>query len=172
MDYIFNLFTSFGYFEDPAEDLLVVRNISEALRTGGCLVLDYLNVGYAESHARADEVRVLDGFVYRVKRWSDAGYFFKRIAIEDSAGNTSGEHLEQVAKYSLEDFRLMFGVYGLRLDAVYGDYRLGSYDPIASPRMILVARKGFAENSPPNLRGEFFAQANAMTSSHASSGCG
>ena len=31
-DYVFNLFTSFGYFDDPAEHLLVIRNMAAALK--------------------------------------------------------------------------------------------------------------------------------------------
>lgn len=42
-DYVFNFFTSFGYFENEAEHTTVVRNMSRSLRTGGRLVLDYLN---------------------------------------------------------------------------------------------------------------------------------
>lgn len=37
-----NLFTSFGYFEDPADDLRVVRNLCESLRPGGRLVMDLM----------------------------------------------------------------------------------------------------------------------------------
>jgi SAM-dependent methyltransferase len=144
-EYVFNFFTSFGYFDDPAEHLVVVRNIADALKTGGRLVLDYLNPIYAESHAIAEEARIIDGFVYRVTRWSDAARFFKRIVIEDLDGNPCGEHLEQVARFSLEDFRIMFDVYGLSLDAVYGDYRLRPYDSVSSPRMILLARKDSVE---------------------------
>lgn len=35
-----NLFTSFGYFEDPADDLRVARHLCASLRPGGKLVLD------------------------------------------------------------------------------------------------------------------------------------
>src|SRR5262249_37851160 len=96
MDYIFNFFTSFGYFADPAEHLMVVRNIADALKTGGRLVLDYLNVRYEEARTIPDEVQHIDGFTYRIKRWSEVGSFFKRIVIEDSDGNVCGENLEQV----------------------------------------------------------------------------
>ena len=47
-DYVFNFFTSFGYFEKPDEHLAVVRNMATSLRQGGRLVLDYLNVSYAD----------------------------------------------------------------------------------------------------------------------------
>src|SRR5262245_17698378 len=42
-DYVFSFFTSFGYFDDQSEHLVVVSNIAHSLRSGGTLVLDYLN---------------------------------------------------------------------------------------------------------------------------------
>ena len=35
-----NLYTSFGYFEDPAEDLVVLQNLRASLKPGGRLVMD------------------------------------------------------------------------------------------------------------------------------------
>lgn len=141
-DYVFNFFTSFGYFDDPAEHLTVIRNIADSLKAGGRLVLDYLNVDYAEACAIRNEMRVIDGTAYRMTRWSDARHFFKRIVINDSHGCESEEYVEQVAKFYVEDFRRMFSLCGLSIEAVYGDYRLSPYDRDESPRMILIARKG------------------------------
>jgi len=39
-DAVLNLFTSFGYFEDPAGDLRVVKNAFESLRPGGAFVIE------------------------------------------------------------------------------------------------------------------------------------
>jgi SAM-dependent methyltransferase len=39
-DFVFNFFTSFGYFEKPGEHMTVVRNMATSLRQGGTLVLD------------------------------------------------------------------------------------------------------------------------------------
>jgi len=140
-DYVFNFFTSFGYFEDQNEHLMVVRNIADALKPGGRLVLDYLNVGYAEAFTNSTEVHAIDGVNYRVTRWSNASHFFKRIAIEDCDRKESGEYIEKVAKFRVTDFRRMLNVYGMTIEQVWGDYRLSSYDSDASPRMILMARK-------------------------------
>lgn len=41
-DLVVNLFTSFGYFDDPADDLRVVRNIYASLRSGGTVVIDVM----------------------------------------------------------------------------------------------------------------------------------
>ena len=141
VDYVFNFFTSFGYFDNLADHLSVIRNMADSLKTGGRLVLDYLNVAYAEVCAMPEETRIIDGHVYRITRWSDDRHFFKRIVIEDSAGIDRREYLERVAKFNVGDFRAMFEACGLSIDAVYGDYRLRSYDPVASPRMILIARR-------------------------------
>jgi len=39
-DAALNLFTSFGYFDDPADDLTVARNLCGSLKPGGRLVVD------------------------------------------------------------------------------------------------------------------------------------
>ena len=38
-----NLFTSFGYFSDPEEDLVVLRNIHRSLNDAGVLVMDVIS---------------------------------------------------------------------------------------------------------------------------------
>src|SRR5215475_5747732 len=117
-DYVFNFFTSFGYFEDSNEQLMVVRNIADALKLGGRLVLDYLNVGYAEAFTNSREVHAIDAVNYRVTRWSNVTHFFKRIAIEESDGAESGEYIEKVAKFRVTDFRRMLNVYGMTIEEV------------------------------------------------------
>jgi SAM-dependent methyltransferase len=133
-DYIFNMFTSFGYFDDAAEHQGVVRNIANALRPGGFLVLDYLNVRHAEARLVPEEITEIDGVVYRVTRWSDATHFYKRIEVDDV------EHVERVAKFTRGDFAAMFARAGLTIEAVYGDYALRPFDADSSPRLILMAR--------------------------------
>src|SRR5262245_9361388 len=124
-DYVFNLFTSFGYFADPQEHSIVARNMANALRPGGTLVLDYLNVRYAQSHLVGEEVRVIDGVTYRLTRWTGNDAFFKRIVIEDPRSPERLEHIERVARFRLHDFERMFALAGLTIEAVYGDYWLG-----------------------------------------------
>jgi len=41
-DLVLNLYTSFGYFKDPAEDLLVLKNIAQSLRPGGSFVIEVM----------------------------------------------------------------------------------------------------------------------------------
>jgi SAM-dependent methyltransferase len=153
-DLLFNLFTSFGYFDSAADHLGVVANMARALRPGGRLLLDYLNARQAESALVPEEVRLVNGVAYRVTRWTDATHFYKRIRIEPGSADGSLEHLERVAKFNLDDFRRMFQRYGLRLETVYGNYELDAYDPSSSPRLILLARKAASPAQAPGLRPE------------------
>ena len=140
-DYVFNFFTSFGYFKNDEENNKVIRNIYHALKPGGSLVLDYLNVAWCEDRMIPEETKEIDGIVYHISRWTDEGFFYKKIAIEDLPAGQS-EFVEQVAKFDLDDFAGMFERNGLKPEKVFGDYQLNDYDRVASPRMILLAKKG------------------------------
>jgi SAM-dependent methyltransferase len=138
-DGVYNLFTSFGYFDDPADNLTVVQNIARALKPGGRLVLDYLNVGPAAVHLRKEETIARDDVTYRITRSVEAGFFVKRITIDDRRLAKPIEHVERVARLTRADFEFMFALVGLGIEAVFGDYRLRRFDAEASPRLILVA---------------------------------
>jgi SAM-dependent methyltransferase len=140
-DYVFNLFTSFGYFEADGDQETVVRNISTSLKESGRLVLDYLNPPYAERHLTPHEDRTIDGIVYRIMRWVDHGFFVKRIVIDDGGPEPPAQHVERVARFTLSDFDRLLALGGLTIEEVYGDYRLSAYHANTSPRLILVARK-------------------------------
>jgi SAM-dependent methyltransferase len=135
-DFVFNFFTSFGYFDDDAEHERAIGNMAAALRPGGALVIDYLNAASAERRLVADDMKAVGAARYRLTRWSDPRHFYNRIVVDGGA-----EHLERVRKFGLEDFRRMLSRHSLAIEAVCGDYRLGPYDPVASPRLILIARK-------------------------------
>ena len=140
-DLVFNFFTSFGYFKTKEEDLLVMNNISRALKPGGTVIIDYLNVAYSEGRLTPEEEKEIDGVIYRITRWTDDTHFFKRIVIEDGQPGLPIEFCEQVAKLYVEDFEYLFGENGLSLQEVYGDYSLGEFDSRTSPRLILIAKK-------------------------------
>jgi len=151
-DYVFSFFTSFGYFDDPAEQMAVVRNMARALKPGGRLVLDYLNVPYAEARLTPEEAVEIEGTRYQIRRWTDSRCFYKRIVVTDGPNATPFEYREQVARFSLYDFERMFARHDLEIDALYGDYRLNNYDARTSPRLLLIARKRGAAASRAHLR--------------------
>jgi len=99
-----------------------------------------LSVRHAEARLASDEVKEIDLVIYRLTRWTDARPFFTRIVV-GGAGGAPLVYVERVAKFTLEDFERMFAPQDLMIEELHGDYRLSSYDCLASPRLILVARK-------------------------------
>ncbi len=140
-DYAFNFFTSFGYFRTQREHYNAVRTISNSLKKGGTLVLDYLNVQYAEEHFINQAEKEINGVAYKITKWHNENDFYKKILIEDPAQKAPLEFTEKVAKFSIDDFNGMFAFHHLQIQDVFGDYSLGKYDIKKSPRMILVAKK-------------------------------
>jgi SAM-dependent methyltransferase len=140
-DYVFNFFTSFGYFESPAEHFAVIQNMTDSLTANGTLVIDYLNVYCAEAHLVPHEVKRINDFVYRLTRWSDRDHIFKKIVVEPASPYEPCEYQERVAKFTLLDFQHMFARSGLSIHEVYGDYALSPYEMFASPRLILIAHR-------------------------------
>jgi SAM-dependent methyltransferase len=105
-DYVFNFFTSFGYFDDQQEHDLVVKHMADALKPAGKLVMDYMNTDYSAMNLRPFEKKEVDGIEYDIERWSDDHHFFKRIKIKDQFPGAS-EHVEKVAKFRLEDLPMI-----------------------------------------------------------------
>ncbi len=140
-DYAFNLFTSFGYFRTEREHYNVIRTIANAVKPHGTVVIDYLNVHYAEDHLVHKQEKQVDDVTYYLTKWFDETHFYKKIEIEDEALEAPLEFTEKVAKFSLGDFNDMFAFYRLQLKEVYGDYSLSTYDIKHSPRMIMIAEK-------------------------------
>ena len=140
-DYVVSLFTSLGYFDELAENLTVLKNVAMALKPGGTLVVDYLNVRHAEGRLVPHETVERDGTVFRISRWSDDEAFFKRIVVQPRGTAQPLQFEERVAKINLADFSFMFALCGLEIEQRFGDYELSPFDAEQSPRLILVARK-------------------------------
>jgi hypothetical protein len=139
-DAIFNLFTSFGYFNSEAENVLVLQSAAEALCPGGELVLDYLNTHHIERSLVAHEVKTAGGTTFELSRRIHDGYFEKQITFTDDDGQPQA-FTERVMALWPEQFTDYFRLAGLRVRATFGDYHLRPYDATTSPRLIFVVKK-------------------------------
>lgn len=140
-DYAFNFFTSFGYFATRREHDDALRTMAQSLKPGGVLLIDYLNVHYAEEHLVHNEVKKIDGTEYEIHRWHDATHFYKRILVSDASLSQPAVFTEKVTKLSLGDFTEMLSFQDMQVEDVFGDYKLQPYDVNATPRLIVAARK-------------------------------
>lgn len=138
-DYVLNLFTSFGYFETEAEDKAAFTTLSRALKRGGSLVIDFMNVTRAVNLLKEEETKVMQGIEFHLKRYVKDGYIHKEIRFE--ADNTPYFFTERVKALTLEDFKEFFTFAGLTLVDTFGSYQLDGYDATESDRLIMIAKK-------------------------------
>ncbi|RSK31233.1 SAM-dependent methyltransferase [Hymenobacter metallilatus] len=139
-DLVLNLFTSFGYFEQEAENVVALRNAAAALRPGGKLVIDFLNTELTIKTLVTHETKTVDGTVYQLYRHFHNDFIVKEIRFRDDAGQEQYFE-ERVRALNQERFAEYFRMAGLRLAETLGDYQLGPFDPATSPRMIFVLKK-------------------------------
>lgn len=140
-DYAFNFFTSFGFFRTRREHDAGIRTIAQALNEKGIMVIDYLNVHYAEDHLVHTSDTSMDGFNFHITKWMDEDHFYKKIEVEHDTFTEPHIFTEKVAKFSLGDFTDMLAYQGMQIKDVFGDYNLGSYHVRKTPRMVMIAQK-------------------------------
>jgi SAM-dependent methyltransferase len=139
-DVVVNLFGSFGYFEDAADDRKVVENAYASLRPGGKFLIETAG---KEILART----------FQEKEWSEEGDLLllaerkvtqnwgriqtRWIAIR---GTERLEHQVSVHSYSAAELSTLFSECGFPAVRVYGNLEGADYDQ-AAKRLVVVGRK-------------------------------
>ncbi len=133
-DYVFNLFTSFGYFDDE-NNQKAIEALGSSLKTGTTIVIDYLNANQVINNLVEREIKEVDGITFSISRRLVDGFITKQISFNDK------NYQEQVKAIYLNDFEKMLKKANLDIEKVFGDYDLSNFDPINSKRLIIIARK-------------------------------
>lgn len=135
-DAIFNLFTSFGYFDKEEDNLKTLIAIKENLSEYGFAVIDFMNVPFVLDNLVAEETKTVDTIDFRLKRYLHNGYIIKEIDFEDQGQKF--HYTEKVRALSLEDFSQMMEEAGIYLLDTFGDYKLKKYHKKDSERLIMI----------------------------------
>jgi len=138
-DYIFNFFTSFGYFTTEEDHLKTLKGIKEGLKKNGTFVIDFFNAHQVIANLKAREQKTVNGIKFIIRRKVKDGYIHKRIRFEDKG--KIYVHTEKVRAFVKADFKKMFKKVGLEIVDIYGDYNIGKYNKKTSSRLILVVKK-------------------------------
>ena len=137
-DAIFNLFTSFGYFEDDKEDILILNNIKQGLKKDGFFVFDFLNAEKVKINLVATETKMVDNITFNIKREIKDGFIFKHISFFADGENHS--YTEQVKYLDLDKMTTFFEEVGFTITNVFGNYDLNTYEAKTSDRLIIIAK--------------------------------
>lgn len=138
-DYVFNLFTSFGYFESEEENMKTINAISTSLKPGGILVLDFMNAEKIKSNLKAYHEIEKDGIAFKIYKTIENNVISKKISFSDQGKPWFFE--ERVQALEQDDFRKYFKEIQLKELTVFGDYNLNSFSRTDSDRLIFVVRK-------------------------------
>jgi len=145
-DAVFNMFTSFGFFNLERDHLKSVRAMSHALKKGGKLVIDFFNSEKILKTLIPQQQFTKNNILFNIRKSieeNQAGFtrevIVKKIYFQDKG--TEHEFEERVMALRLADFKKYFEANHLKLVDVFGDYNLNAFDEMKSDRMILIAEK-------------------------------
>lgn len=138
-DVVFNLFTSFGYFERREDDLHVFDAVEKALKPGGLFVFDYLNQEYVRKIIVPHDTKTMEGITFSISKRIENNTIIKGIDFTDQGKDFHYE--ERVKLFDRPYFENLAKDCRLKILNTFGNYQLQEFDPETSPRLILVMQK-------------------------------
>ncbi len=140
-DLVVNLFTSFGYFENPQDDVRVLENVYASLRPGGWFVLEMVGKEILARIFSARDWDVLeDGTLFLQERTvaRDWSWMENRwILVKNGAQR---EHAFSHRLYAATEFKSLLERVGFADVRIFGNLAGAPYNQKAE-RLISVARK-------------------------------
>jgi SAM-dependent methyltransferase len=138
-DVVTNLFSSFGYFEDPADDDLAIQSMQAVLKTNGLFIFDYMNPEFIIKSLKAREIVSRGELQFHIQRKVDNGFIRKQINFLHEG--VEHEYTEQLKVIKFEQFQKLFLALGFIVEETFGNYDLSPFSFGSSPRQIWVLKK-------------------------------
>lgn len=141
-DAVINVFTSFGFFTEPADDRRVVREFARALKPGGLLLWHGgSRDGVSARFLRRDWWRTSDGTLVAQERSFDALSGVLSIESHWEGRRGRGRRDHRIRLYTATHLAELMRDAGLVVEAAYDGF---TDRPLArtSSEMLLIARKG------------------------------
>lgn len=136
----FNLFTSFGYFQNRKTDAFVLQHIYEQLEPGAWFVQDYLNAASVLPNLPLKEVIERPSLEFHCHKHLEQGVIVKDIQVIEN-GQEQGQFQERVEVYTAQEMQDLHEAAGFQVQALWGNYHGEAYSPSSSPRIILLSQK-------------------------------
>lgn len=139
-DVIFNLFTSFGYFDDEQDNQKVIHAVHSMLNPDGTFVIDFMNASKVTQNLVEKEQKEIDGIVFNITRSFDGNHIFKTITFKDENGKNHS-YTERVQALTEATFRRLLTSGNFSIENTYGNYQLEPFEEKISDRLIIVAKR-------------------------------
>lgn len=138
-DYIFNFFTSFGYFKKEADNLKVLQSINKGLKKGGYVLIDFLNATKVKNDLVEREQINKHGIEFYIRREIVNDKIIKHIKFD--AEEKVFSFTEVLQALTKNDFHRLLTQAGFEVKAEFGGYELEDFNENISNRYIVLARK-------------------------------
>ena len=136
---VVNFFTSFGYFDDAADDVRVVGEIGRVLAPGGAFLSDVFNASRVLSTLVSREEKTVAGERVSIRRCYDSSTRRIEKEITMGIGSQARTFRERVRVYLRDELEALQGDARLHVTAAFGDFDGSPFDVRRSPRLILLA---------------------------------
>ena len=138
-DYIVNLFTSFGYFEDFDDNQKAMNAMAANLKADGSIIIDFMNSFYSAARMLHKERKDVEEngkrIQFNLQRKLEHRVFVKDI--EFVYEKRLYRFQERVQGLVLKDFEEYCDKAGLEIVETYGSYELDYFSKNTSKRLIL-----------------------------------
>jgi SAM-dependent methyltransferase len=138
-DVVFNLFTSFGYFDKAQDDIHVFNSVYKGLKKNGIFVFDFLNSEYVKESLVEYEEKEIDGIVFKITKEICDLTIVKKI--EFIHHNQQYHFEENVKAFPKSYFVNLANTCGFEIIREFGTYHLDDFNIDKSPRLILIMQK-------------------------------
>lgn len=154
-DAIIHMFTSFGYFKDEKDNILVIQKISHALKPGGKLFMDLANPVLIFKHMIERDTEKKQSRLAtkgRIRSLSNGLQVFLKEELDpvtmrwfiirewNEKGKTHKNYTSDIRLYSFSELKHLLEENGFRIQKVWGNFDGSPFD-INSNRMLILAQK-------------------------------
>lgn len=138
-DAVFNLFTSFGYFEIEESNKKCLKNYYHSLKPGGYFVIDFFNTHKVLRNFKDNYKVSKDGLNFNITKKIEDQFIIKNIEINDNG--IIHHYMEKVQLLSKSKLIGWIEEAGFVAESVFGNYELNDFDNDNSERCIIFAKK-------------------------------
>ena len=139
---VVNFFTSFGYFDEPADDVRVLSEVARLLAPGGAFLSDVFNAARVLATLVSREEKTVAGERVSIRRRYDPATRRIEKEITMGTGPDARTFRERVRVYLRDELEALHRDARLSVTAAWGDFDGSPFDPKRSPRLILLAEAG------------------------------
>ncbi|MCA6065589.1 class I SAM-dependent methyltransferase [Chryseobacterium sp. RG1] len=139
VDAVFNLFTSFGYFDNEKDDRSVFQSVYDSLKPNGFFVLDYLSEEFVRENLVPEMVVHREGIDFNITKKIEGRHIIKDIRFETEG--KAFHFFEKVKLHTLETINSYATECGFERIKIWGDYQLSEFNAEKSPRCINLFKK-------------------------------